>query len=1234
MFDNAPFTFCHLGFESRKKAKLLILLFALLLIITSPPTAHAFCDDDVCGEQSDLDLLLEVEEEIQDKPLEAVAKPGKPSGSGISISVDGEKVVGSGTKFDDRARTDKELETVDIQVKFDGLDVTRRLNIGTGEARVTYKPGETIRFLASWNYGQWIRRAELLLLRRGDKYATEARTEPVEVINVPMAGPSEGVVDWVAPMPELAYGADGYDLVYVLRVYDELGRYDETTPTSIRVSEADLAVEARFVERVPEAQPGEEETRIGVSNIPIYGGSVTVYGRHIPPGYKVSIMGESVSVDEFQTFVTSRILPPGDHVVDVSVSNLTKDDGLQFERDIYIPDNEWFYVGLADLTVGRFLNENSNILHQVHPMDDFDRTYTRGRAALYLKGKVRGDTLITAAFDTTEEDLDDIFNNLDKRDPRRLLRNLDPDDFYPVYGDDSTTVEDAPTSGRFYVRVERGKSHVMWGNFTTTLNGNELARFERGLYGGHAYLESDAVTSHGEPVASAEGFAAEPGTLPQRDEFRGTGGSAYFLRRQDITQGSEQVYIEVRDRLTGQVVERTQLRSDQDYEIDYIQGVILLRKPLYSRIGENSAVRQEAVGGDDQFLVATYEFVPNVSDLDGYAYGGRGEAWLNDYVRVGGTAFIEDTGLADQTLYSADVLIRMSEKSYFKFEWAESEGDSFGSVISTDGGFLFGSSGGIGAPSGRADAYRGVLNIDLGEATGGKVLGSVGGYLEERDEGFNAPGRFASTKERLAGAYGDLVISERTAVRVEYDRIERGFEGLQEEVTASIEHRLTEQYEVSVGVTHSDFDSDFKSNSGFGNRTDVGGRVTRIFENDDRLWVFGQVTVDRAQTRERNDRYGAGFRKQLNDRLALDGEVSYGSLGLGGLAALTYTPNETDKYYFGYRLDPDTTAGDLEGYDPFGRDYGSIVYGANRRINDQLDTYFEENYDFSGTQRSLTHTYGVKYTPDDAWTLGAGFEAGEVTDDISGDFDRVAVSTSASLRDDVRTASLRFEARFEDGQTLSVRDRNTYLLAGNYGYIHNDDWRFIAKIDAVISESDETVVLDGDYVEGSVGWAYRPAANDRLNALFRYTYLEDLPGPEQVNLQNQLLGPRQRSHVLEADFIYDLNERLSVGGKYGYRTGEIAVDRASDNFVESSAHLAIARADFHIVKKWDLLVEARALWLPELDQTEYGFLAGVYHHIGDNFKVGVGYNFADYSDDLTDLTYDDEGLFFNVVGKF
>lgn len=75
------------------------------------------------------------------------------------------------------------------------------------------------------------------------------------------------------------------------------------------------------------------------------------------------------------------------------------------------------------------------------------------------------------------------------------------------------------------------------------------------------------------------------------------------------------------------------------------------------------------------------------------------------------------------------------------------------------------------------------------------------------------------------------------------------------------------------------------------------------------------------------------------------------------------------------------------------------------------------------------------------------------------------------------------------------------------------------------------------------------------------------------------------------------------------------------------------RADLHIVRQWDLLLEGRSLWENTADSADLGFFAAIYRQINDNIEVGVGYNFGQYSDDLRDLTADDQGTFVNAVGK-
>ena len=47
----------------------------------------------------------------------------------------------------------------------------------------------------------------------------------------------------------------------------------------------------------------------------------------------------------------------------------------------------------------------------------------------------------------------------------------------------------------------------------------------------------------------------------------------------------------------------------------------------------------------------------------------------------------------------------------------------------------------------------------------------------------------------------------------------------------------------------------------------------------------------------------------------------------------------------------------------------------------------------------------------------------------------------------------------------------------------------------------------------------------------------------------------------------------------------------------------------------------RQLGLPDINQCRRGILTAIYHHISKNLKAGVGYNFTEFSDELTDVRY-------------
>ena len=1140
---------------------------------------------------------------------------------------------------DRQRQTDIDLAAVDIQVKFDGLEAKPLLNVSTVPMKRTYKAGEEVRFLATANYPAFIERAEIRI------YDTESRyKDPVAIVPVAI----NGEAGWV--MPE----AEESEFAYVLRVYDAKGRYDETAPLFIARTDKGFAPDPQQAEAVA---PGMGEDRTAVRNIPVRGGAVTVHGKNVPPGYTVAVFDEAIPVDPDQAFVVQRILPPGDHAVDVAVNGVSKSGGLSFIRDINIPDNDWFYVALADLTVGKRMGDDH--IEEVRP-GEYDEVYSKGRLAFYLKGKIKGKYLLTAAADTGEDDLDELFRNLDSQDPRQILRRLDPDDYYPVYGDDSTFVEDAPTKGKFYVRLERGDSHVMWGNYKTEITGTEFLRSDRAIYGANAVYRSEAATSFGERRTEATVYAAQPDTLPQREEFLGTGGSAYFLKRQDIVEGSETVTVETRDPVTGRVLERRVLVYGDDYSFDYMQGVIILRRPLNSMTGASGPVRDGALGGGRLYLTVQYEFEPLASDVDGYVYGGRAQHWLNDHVRLGVTGMDDSTEMADQKAYGADITLRRSDKTWLSAEIAHSKGRGFDLSQSYDGGLTWGKDepGYYGDPNDdEGTAWRVEGEADLQEL-GAPLKGRVGGYYEEKEAGFSTLFDDVTIDQRIWGAHADLDLSKKAALEFTYDDLTDDRGQVRRDGTGSVSYEFDEHWKVSFGVSYTELMSPLAIDAGKsgynGSRVDAGVRVDYKIDDDRLVYAFAQGTLDRSDDIDRNDRAGIGGKMRLTDRIGLEGEVSYGTHGIGALAGITYDPTADSQYYLGYKLDPDRSF-DLDSTrDLFGTDKGTVVVGMRRKMGELLSAYNESNYDMFGERHSLTQTYGVVYTPDAMWTVDGGLEIGRVRDDTidedtgfqQEDFDRYAPSLAIGYKDEERgiNARVRGEVRIERSDE-ETRDQNTYLFAAGLGWKTSPDWRLLAHIDAVVSdtESSETSFADTDYVEASLGYAYRPVDNERLNALFKYTWLYDLPGNDQLisGATGDSFAPAQRSHIVSADLIYDLFPWLSVGGKYGFRYGEVKyrTGRGSGSEFEeewqtSSAHLGIVRADLHVVKSWDLLLEGRVMHMPEAETTDYGALAALYRHVGDNFKVGVGYNFGSFSDDLRDLTLDDEGVFLNVVGKF
>ena len=83
----------------------------------------------------------------------------------------------------------------------------------------------------------------------------------------------------------------------------------------------------------------------------------------------------------------------------------------------------------------------------------------------------------------------------------------------------------------------------------------------------------------------------------------------------------------------------------------------------------------------------------------------------------------------------------------------------------------------------------------------------------------------------------------------------------------------------------------------------------------------------------------------------------------------------------------------------------------------------------------------------------------------------------------------------------------------------------------------------------------------------------------------------------------------------------MSLDREHPQFFDNRAQLYIVRTDLKFGKAGKACSKARMLDMPDLNERRSGALVAVYRYVGKHLKVGAGYNFTDFSDDLTDLSF-------------
>ncbi len=964
-------------------------------------------------------------------------------------------------------------------------------------------------------------------------------------------------------------------------------------------------------------------------NITIYGSRVRLHGQDLAGNSAMSVNQHRAPIDTNGSFALDYMMPVGSHQMDVKFYNDACATSETATVSVNVSGKHMFIVALADVTLSSF--DISGSLEPLSVDDRYDDDFlVEGRLAFYLKGKVKGKYLITAQLDTQEEELSDILENIDDKDPRSIFRRLDPDRYYPVYGDDSTTVADTDSIGKMYLRADWNNSHAMWGNFHTGFTGTELAQYNRSLYGAQLNWNSPKVNAQGASRTQANAFVSENQTELGHSEFIGTGGSLYYLKHSDILPGSEKLRIELRHRDSERVLENITLTRGVDYEVDEIQGRIILSRPLLqiTQLQAPSLIRDGPLDGNLAVLVADYEYIPEGFDSNHIGYGFRGRQWFGEHLAVGGTYAQENRGggAEDYQLVGGDVTLQMAPNTFINMEYVSSEESQAERFLSNNGGLLFSTIAGTTTAGREGDAFAVEARLNSTEVFDTENEWVVSSWYRHSDAGYSVARRDAGVDVDEYG--GEIIghIGDRWTWSGRASFVERENQREDKRYSLQTDYRLNDHSSLSAEVRHVDSQITGLVAGGLvngvnrlqqGDGTLLGMRYTRQLTPRISTYVGGQVSVDQGDTYDNNDMGTLGVVAKISETTNLSAELNSGHRGDGSTVTLEHEINHRHRIYGTYTQSTDRT-------DTLAND--QIAIGQRTVFSNRLSVFNEHQFaEYQDNESGVAHVFGLDFAPRKGWSIGATYQTGQLDDGF--DFvDRDAVSGSLGYQGKRMRLSTRLELRRDEGINT---DSEQWVSSSRADYKFSDSTRFLGRLN--FSETEDLVNpdFDAEFTEAQVGVAYRPVEHGRFNLLAKYTYLYDLRGFDQIQT-----GTDQRSNVFSVEGIYRLNPRWDLGGKYVYRSGELRTGRNTGDWFESTANFFAVRGRYHLIRRWDAIAEYRWLEIEEAGSTREGALLGVDRHFGDHMKLGIGYNFTDFSDDLTDLDYDNDGWFLNALGKY
>ncbi|QRX84135.1 DUF11 domain-containing protein [Glaciimonas sp. PAMC28666] len=785
-----------------------------------------------------------------------------------------------------------------------------------------------------------------------------------------------------------------------------------------------------------------------------------------------------------------------------------------------------------------------------------------GRAAFFLKGKVKGEYLLTAAYDS-EKDV-----------KQRLFRDIQPERYYPVYGDSSVRGFDAQSTSRLYLRVDKGHSYLLYGDFSTqdATGVRQLTQYNRGVTGIKQHFETAGGRVSGTLFASRD-------NLTQRVvEIRPNGTSGPFsVFGADYLENSERVEIITRDRnMPTRIIATRVLARFADYEIETMSGTLLFKSPELST----------DANFNPNTIRITYESDGNGANF--WLFGGDVQVNVTDTIKLGAVA-VEDRNPSDpRTLRGLTLEADLGRGTSLVGELAQTD---------TVKGLGRGSRVELKHQS--ADLKAGVTAVQVDSDFDNLNSPTSGGQIEARAG--------AEYKLDQRNTLKGELVHARTLAKSRSNSGDLG-SGLSGNISPD-----TKLEGVLIGIEHA-FDA--------GVQVEVGGRIVRgTAEGSTANGGSGTDDLNLNTLRTRlgmrvpglsNASIYSEYERDLRDAdkrlLAFGGEyqIQPGTKVYGRHEALSSLGNI---YELG---DGQKTS-----------NYRTVV-GVETEYLPQASLFNEYRLGSAIDGRDAQNAFGLR----NGWDVAPGMR-------LNTTFERTK-ALSGSSSDDATAVTGQVEylasTRWKGGAGLELRrstQEDAILNTLGLAIKLDSDWTLLGK-SAIYRVAGRNGIGDGSAINGvrarqRLGVAYRQTERNTLNALAYYEH----------RLENGRLSAIQATsrhvHLLSAHASHRPYQALTISGRYAFKH---VTETGQGQRSAMQGHLLSGRITRDINAKWDAGVSG-SLFASSLGErlSAMGVEAG--YQASQDLWISVGYNVFGFEDrDFSSMANTSRGTYFRLRYKF